>query len=306
MKMRRLSVAAGMMALAQVLCLAQRPPPMPAVQLLREVVYNELQDHQGHGYWRYWIERHSPSESRLEDQIETTQGPITLLTRTNGLPLGPGAQQQELARLHHLLSSPSEQASHRQDYDDDEKRIGHIVALLPAAFLYEYDGEENGCQRLRFRPNPDYPGRSLEARILHAASGTLWINLRYKRLARLDAHLDENVDFAFGILGRLYKGGLFRLQRTQVSATDWKTERLEVHMAGRALLFKSISREASELRRGFVPVPADINLAQAMTLFDATLAQAQVQPQIQSEIQTETQAEIHSAQVTAAALALRR
>ena len=28
--MRMLSVAAGMMALVQVLCLAQRPPPMPA------------------------------------------------------------------------------------------------------------------------------------------------------------------------------------------------------------------------------------------------------------------------------------
>jgi predicted hotdog family 3-hydroxylacyl-ACP dehydratase len=297
-----LSVAAGMMALVQVLCLAQRPPPMPAGQLLREVVYNELQDHQGHGYWRYWIERYSPRESRLEDQIETSQGPITRLTRTNGLSLSPGAQQLELARLQHMISSPKEQASHRQDYDDDEKRIGHIVALLPDAFLYEYDGDENGCQRLSFRPNPDYPGHSLEARILHAASGTLWINLRYKRLARLDAHLDENVDLAFGILGRLYKGGWFRLQRTQVSATDWKTERLEVHMAGRALLFKSISREASELRRGFVAVPAGINLAQAMTLFDATLAQAQVQPQIQ----TGTQAETHSSQVTAAALVLRR
>jgi hypothetical protein len=284
-----LSVAVGAMALAQSLCLAQRPPLMPAGQLLREVVYNELQDHQSHGYWRYWIERHNPSESRLEDQIETSQGPITRLALANGHPLSPKAQQQEQERLEHLISSPAEQASHRQDYDGDEKRIGHIVSLLPAAFLYEYAGEENGCARLRFRPNP---GHSLEARILHAASGTLWINLRYKRLARLDAHLDENVDFAFGILGRLYKGGWFRLQRTQVSATDWKTERLEVHMAGRALLFKSIAREASELRRGFVPVPAGINLAQAMTLFDATVAQAQVQPQVQTET--------HSTPVTAA------
>jgi len=294
------------MALAQVLCFAQRPPPMPAGQLLREVVYNELQDHQGHGYWRYWIERYSPGENRLEDQIETAQGPITRLARTNGLPLAPEALQQEQARLHHLLSSPAEQASHRQDYDDDEKRIGHIVALLPDAFLYEYDGEENGCQRLSFRPNPDYPGRSLEARILHAASGTLWINLRYKRLARLYAHLDENVDLAFGILGRLNKGGWFRLQRTQVSATDWKTERLEVHMAGRALLFKSISREACELRRGFVPVPAGINLAQAITVFNATLAQTQAQPQAQTGTQTGTLAKTHSTQIAAAALALRR
>ncbi len=39
-------------------------------------------------------------------------------------------------------------------------------------------------------------------------SGDLWVNIRTKRLARLDGHLEENVDFGFGILGRLRKGVL--------------------------------------------------------------------------------------------------
>jgi hypothetical protein len=90
-------------------------------------------------------------------------------------------------------------------------------------------------------------------------------------MARLDGHLEENVDFGFGILGRLYKGGWFQLQRTRVSPTDWKTERLEVHMSGRAMLFKTIARETSEVRGGFAPVPAGISLAQGVTL----LGQAQ-------------------------------
>ena len=41
----------------------------------------------------------------------------------------------EERRLNRLLSSPAEQARHRQEYDDNEKRIGRIVALLPDAFL---------------------------------------------------------------------------------------------------------------------------------------------------------------------------
>jgi hypothetical protein len=73
-------------------------------------------------------------------------------------------------------------------------------------------------------------------------------------------------------LGRLYKGGWFRLQRTRVSATDWKTERLEVHMSGRAMLFKTIARETSEVRGGFVPVPAAMSLAQGVSLLDQTQA----------------------------------
>jgi len=241
---------------------------MPPSQLVREVVYNELHDHELHGYWRYWIERHSQKGTRLDEQIETAEGPITRIAQSNGHPLDTAERLAEQDRLNLLLNSPAEQARHRQEYAEDEKRIGRIVALLPNAFLYEYAGEESGCYRLRFHPNPDYPPESIEARIFHAMSGELWVNSRYKRLARLDGHLVENVDFGYGILGRLYQGGWFQLQRTRVSATDWKTERLEVHMRGRAMLFKTIARETSETRRGFSPVPAGISLGQGVFLLD--------------------------------------
>ncbi|HEY1159843.1 MAG TPA: hypothetical protein VGE83_04390, partial [Terracidiphilus sp.] len=97
-------------------------------------------------------------------------------------------------------------------------------------------------------------------------------------LARLDAHTEDNVDFGYGILGRLYKGGWFQLQRVQVSPTDWKTERIEVHLFGRALCFKTFARETSEVRGGFVQVPAAMNLSQGMALLERTQAQDQTSP----------------------------
>jgi hypothetical protein len=245
---------------------------MPARQLVREVVYNELNDHQSHGYWRYWIERHTARDTRVEEQIETADGPISRLTLTDGRPVSAEIQHQEQSRLERLLSSPSEQARHLQDYEDDEKRIGRILALLPNAFLYTYAGEENGCFKLVFRPNPDYPAHSIEARIFHAMGGTLWVDARMKRLARLDAHVQDNLDFGYGILGRLYKGGWFQFERSQVSTNDWKTTRLEVHLMGRALLVKSFAKETSEVRGGFAPVPAGMNLAQGMAMLEQTSA----------------------------------
>ena len=258
------------LALAQCAAAASSQLSIPPAQLVREVVYNELHDHDRHGYWRYWIERHAQSHTRLVQQVETVDGPVTRLDLADGLPLDGAGRVEEQERILHLLGSPDEQARHRREYAEDEKRIGRIVALLPDAFLYEYDGEENGCHRLRFRPNPAYPAQSIEAHIFHAMSGDLWVDSRLKRMARLDGHLIENVDFGFGILGRLYRGGWFRLQRTQVSVTDWKTERLEVHMSGRAMLFKTIARETSELRGGFVQVPAGLQLAQGAALLDQT------------------------------------
>ncbi|MGD0941050.1 MAG: hypothetical protein ABR905_15200, partial [Terracidiphilus sp.] len=225
-------------------------------------------DHQLHGYWRYWIEHRSQLETRREEQVETADGAVARLELSNGHPLDAAGRLAEDRRLSSLLLSASEQARYRQQHADDEGRIGRIVALLPDAFVYEYVGEESGCYRLRFHPDPNYSAHSIEARIFHAMSGELWVSERYKRLARLDGHLEENVDFGYGILGRLYKGGWFLLQRVRVSSTDWKTERLEVHMSGRAMLFKTIARETSELRGGFTAAPAGMNLAQGVWLLD--------------------------------------
>jgi hypothetical protein len=272
--MRVFWVIVGILAMAQQVC-AQPQPPTPAGQLVREVVYNELNDHHAHGSWRYWVLHNTPNGMRLDDQVETAQGPVTRLSLNSGQPPTAEAEQQEQARLQRLLNSSDEQAKHLHEYQEDENRIGRILALLPDAFLYEYDGDENGCHRLRFRPNPDYPAHSIEARIFHAMTGALWVDARMKRLVRLDGRVRDNVDFGYGILGRLYKNGWFQLVRVQVSATDWKTERLEVHMCGRALLVKSFARDTSEERGGFAPVSAGMSLAQGAALLEQSEAQTQ-------------------------------
>jgi hypothetical protein len=242
--------------------------PAAPGQLVREVVYNELNDHQRHGYWHYWVEKRSAGGTSVEEQVETADGPVARLTLSDGRALSPKAERQEQERLEKLLTSRDEQVRQQRQYDENEERIGRILALLPTAFVYAYDGEEKGCRRLRFRPNPDDPSRSIESRIFHAMSGTLWIDPRAKRLFRLEGHVDENVDFGFGILGRLYRGGWFRLVRVRVSATDWKTESLEVHMNLRALLVKTFARDTSEVRGGFEPVPAGMSLAQGLAVLN--------------------------------------
>ena len=254
-----------------------------AAQLVREVAYNELHDHERHGYWRYWVEKHTPHDTRLEQQVETSEGTLARLLLANGRPLDERSQQEEQSRLVRLMNSPKEQASEREAYLEDEKRIASVLDLMPDAFLYEYGIDENGCRRLRFRPNPGYAPRTMEAHVVHAMSGELWVDARLKRLVRLDGQLDDNVDFGFGLLGRLNKGGWVRLQRTPVSANEWKTERLEVHVTGRAVIFKSIGRETSEVRGGFAAVPAG-NLAEGVRILQQAdartlaIANARVSP----------------------------
>ncbi len=267
---RVICTMAGLLALAAGTGWAAPATPEPPGQLVRETIYNELQDHNRHGYWRYWIEQRVQSEVRLQEQIETEDGPVKRLVGTNGRPVNDQTREEEQARLEHLVNSPQELASHRKDYMDDEKHVAVIMALLPDAYVFEYAGQENGCHHLRFRPSPSYEPHSVEARVVHSMTGDLWIDARMKRLSRLEGRLDENVDFGFGLLGRLDKGGWFRVQRVQVSPNEWKTQRLELHLSGRAVLFKTIARDTNEVRGGFAAVPPGLNLAQGMRLLEQT------------------------------------
>jgi hypothetical protein len=266
--MRGIWLVAGVVAVAAAPGGIMAQQPEPAGQLVRETVYNELRDHDSHGYWRYWIEQHLQNDTRLEEQVETADGPLKRLVQTNGRPLDAQTREQEQARLEHLVNSPQEMASHRKDYFEDEKHAALIIGVLPEAYIFDYVGEEGGCHHLRFRPSPAYNPRTVEERIVHSMSGDLWIDARLKRLSRLEGHLDDNVDFGFGLLGRLDKGGWFRVQRVQVSPTEWKTQRLELHLSGRAVVFKTIAKDTSEVRGGFAAVPAGLNLAQGMRILD--------------------------------------
>jgi hypothetical protein len=259
---------AGMLAFTAGPSSLSAQQPEPAGQLIRETIYNELQDHNNHGYWRYWIQQHVQNDTRLQEQVETADGPIARLVQTNGHPLDDQTRDEERAKLEHLVNSPQERSSRRKDYLDDQKHVALIMALLPDAYVFEYAGEENGCHHLRFRPNPDYAAHTVEARVVHAMTGDLWIDARMKRLSRLEGRLEENLDFAFGLLGRVDKGGWFRVQRVQVSPTEWKTTRLELHLSGRAVMFKTIARDTNEVRGGFAAVPAGLNLAQGMRLLE--------------------------------------
>ena len=266
--MRLLSVCLTVLPAMSSLCRAQSPESPQ--QLVREVVYNELHDHDTHGYWRYWIEQRVQNDTHLKEQVETADGPITRLVKTNGQPIDDQARDEEQARLEHLVNSPSERASHRKDYFDDEKHAAAVMQMLPDAYAFAYAGDENGCHHLRFWPSPSYTPHTVEGKVIHAMAGDLWIDARMKRLTRLEGHLAENVDFGFGLLGRVEKGGWFRIQRVQVSSTEWKTQRMELHLSGRAIVFKTIARDTNEVRGGFAAVPAGLNLAQGVRLLEQT------------------------------------
>src|SRR5581483_4000453 len=122
-------------------------------------------------------------------------------------------------------------------------RLAGIMALLPQAFLFDSLGAPEGDEvRIAFHPDPAFVPAGYEARILHALTGTLLVNLRPKRMVEMRGVLGERVDFGYGLLGHVEKGGSFTIQRQQVSPEHWKTDLVEVHVQGKILMLKTVSK----------------------------------------------------------------
>jgi hypothetical protein len=248
---------------------AQQAAPQSAHDLVRDVIYNELQDRERDSYWQYRGKRVTPSQNTVREEIETRQGPIFRVLERDGKPLNAKQQLDEDARLKQLLSSPRELARNRQNHDQDEQRLQRVMRILPNAFLFDYDGASDGdAVQIKFRPNPAFAPNGYEERIMRQLAGALVVNQTKKRLVSMNGQLAERVDFGYGLIGHIEKDSSFQLRREPVTSTHWKTSLVDVHVDGKILLFNAISRQQHEERSNFQQVPLDISPAQAKEILD--------------------------------------
>jgi hypothetical protein len=272
-------------------------------QLIKDVVFNELNDHEHHSFFEYVDTKRTGQQTIVKAEVETKGGRVHRLLAENGKPLSPEEQEEESRRLVALIHDPSQQQKLLRDYRGDEDRIARIVGLMPNGFIYHYDGVEGDDIRLKYEPNPSFKPPTYEAKVFHGMAGTVWINAREKRLSRLTGWLVSNVDFGYGLLGRLDKGGTFNMERFEATPGNWKTRVLEVHITGYVILLKSISKDQMEVRSDFHQVSANLTLEQAESLLNQPLAANEIRdPKLKTANPDTSQADVRR---TFVALALK-
>jgi len=249
--------------------LRAQSPPQSAHDLVKDVVFNELQERLTVSLWQYRAEKRVGSQTSVEQEIETVSGRVYRVLARQGRPLDQADQEKETERLNSLLRNSAEQARIDEEFQADEQRLQRLIAVMPEAFVYAYDGTADGNLRLSFRPNPAYNPATYEARIFHALTGGIWIQPQQKRLLKIDARIFAEVDFGFGLLGRIDKGGTFQIERQQVDRSRWKTSLVDVHVSGRMVLFKTISKDQHVVRSDFRPVPSNLTVQEAIAMLNA-------------------------------------
>ena len=143
-----------------------------------------------------------------------------------------------------------------------------MFKAIPDAFIFKYDGEENGQVRLAFFPNPHYDAPNRELQVFRSLSGKMWVDRAGGRLSRMDGSLFEDVIFGWGLLGRLNKGGTFSVVQSKVGENHWEVVSLDVRMSGHAVVFKTINVKQLQRFTDFRRVSDDLTVAQAYQLLE--------------------------------------
>ncbi len=262
--------------------LAQTPtdtlPPLPkdANQLVRDTIKHQIEaDAADHTHWRYHIHREDEKGSQDRDVIDTKEGQIARTVLINGKPLTAEQRSADELRMKKLVEDPGERAKRDKRAKEDDEKGMQMFKALPDAFIFKYEGAENGQIRLSFFPNPHYNAPTRELQVFRSMSGKMWIDRAALRMSRLDGSLFEDVTFGWGLLGRLNKGGTFSVVQSRVGDDHWEFVSLDVKMTGHAVIFKNINVRQVQRITGFHRISDTMTISEAYQLLekgDATVS----------------------------------
>jgi hypothetical protein len=243
------------------------PLPSNPNDYMRQVLQRELDAQKNdHTHWRYRFHREDEKGSQDRDVIDAKEGQIARTLLINGQPLNAEQRANDDARMKKLVEDPGERAKRAKREKDDEDKLTMMFKAIPDAFIFKYDGEENGQVRLTFFPNPHYDAPTRELQVFKSLAGKMWIDRAAGRMARMEGTLFEDVTFGWGLLGRLNKGGTFSVVQNDVGQGHWDVVSLDVTMSGHAVIFKSINVKQKQRVTDFKRVSDSLTIAEAYQL----------------------------------------
>jgi len=264
-----ITACVGLTALA-----AQMPTESPT-NLVRQTVQNEIKS-SSHARFMYLDRKQGSHDSQTRLVVETSDVSPEMLVARNDKPISPDERRAEELRLDALSRNPEELRKRQKADREETEHTMRIMKALPDAFLYEADGTEPGKQgvgragdslvRLKFRPNPKYNAPSRVEQVLQGMQGYLLIDAQQHRIARIDGTLFKDVNFGWGILGHLDRGGHFLVEQGDVGKDDWEITRMDLAFSGKELLFKNLNIKSQELCSDFRQVPFNLTFTQGVEL----------------------------------------
>ncbi|MGO9085113.1 MAG: hypothetical protein ACLP6G_18315 [Terriglobales bacterium] len=256
---------------------APKPPEMPPGELVRLTVANEVAAANSTTVKHMFRSRkQTPKGSQTRLYIETNDAMAGMTIAINDEPLTAQQRQGEINHLAWLMGNPDQLRKKQAQEKKDADQTLEIVKALPDAFRYVYadtgnpatgtSGTGGNLVRVNFTPNPAYSPPSHVEQVLQGMDGFLLIDRERMRIARIDGTLSKDVNFGWGILGRLDKGGHFRVLQGDLGDGAWDITEMDLSITGKILLFKTLTMVSDEVFSDFQRVPDNLPFSQGVEL----------------------------------------
>lgn len=250
---------------------SQQKTDIDPIALVRRAAKNEIRASDVEQYYMFKDTTQYKDHSITKEIVRTRQGGLSTTLLLNGKPLTTDQRQKEDAKLEKFANDPEARRKRRDSNKEDDQRAELMLTSLPDAFLYTYAGTDRGPNgeelvHLKFTPNPKFEPPNHETAVYQGMQGDMIIDQRAARIAKIDGTLFKDVDFGWGILGKLYKGGKFRIVQKDIGGGHWEEVEETLQFNGKILLVKSLTIWSTETMHDFQPISSDLTTAQALDL----------------------------------------
>jgi hypothetical protein len=207
-------------------------------------------------------------EDRTFRVVPTGSGTMKLLLKTDGKTVDPAEYHKQLqswVELLELMLKPDDPRT-KSAYAKWQKKQQDRAELVDAsrqAFSITWTGREmkNGrdCDVLDLQPTASFhPHTIFQEAITHVVA-KIWVDRDSNQMVHAEAHLLRDVSFGGGILGKLYRGGVFSLDQAEIEPGLWLPSRYQYDFTARKFLFTFEEHqyiEASQYHRDGPPKQA--------------------------------------------------
>ena len=267
-----------LLPLAGLSAFAQQQPDIDPITLVRGAAKNEIRANDVEQYYMFKDTTEYKDHSITKEIVRTPQGGLSSTLLMNGHPLSAADRKKEDDKLRKFANDPEARRKRREANKADDKRAELMLTSLPDAFLYTYAGTDHGPEgeelvHLKFTPNPKFVPPNHETAVYQGMQGDMIIDKRAMRIARIDGTLFKDVDFGWGILGKLYKGGKFRIVQRDIGGGHWEEVEETLNFYGKILMIKSLTIWSTEAMTDFRPIPSNLSTAQALDLLHRSAEQ---------------------------------
>ena len=247
-----------------------RPASEDDLAIIQRASANELAALESPKLYRYQERLDWNWGSETRSVIETAEGRADRIVLFDDEPISPEQQAKQQHRLEKLLSDHDALKNELKDQKSETQRRIRIVKAFPRAFFFDYAGVEKGLLRFNFRPDPDFSPKDRETQMYRGMEGSVWIEPLQERIVRIEGILVKDVNFGWGIVGHLNKGGIYEIAQTQLSPGKWRITKLNVDLKGKTFLINSFRFQRKETNSRFQPVSSELTLQEAVQELLAT------------------------------------